>query len=252
MIVSSMSNYEIFSEIWSDYDKVGIRLNSIKDKAIKKFKKEGKRQNFFLEEYIHQATRNKYVVGYCVTLNNFGEPKKVCFCVVEDGGQKYVISLSHSPVKPKGMDHLVLAKGISIYWPHFWQRYRERENIGNDKSFYELVALFMDINSRNNSTFPIELKEEISRHYKKYGDYSGYAMVCDQGLCMMDAGWEGDISTVAAPDNKVVNRVVFKTYLSYRMLQPNQQTALKEEIRKQLEKGNRDIMQHNAYVDMVG
>ncbi len=39
MIVPSMSNYDIASEIASDYEKVGIRLNSLKGKAIKKFKK---------------------------------------------------------------------------------------------------------------------------------------------------------------------------------------------------------------------
>ncbi len=162
-----------------------------------------------------------------------------------------MLSLSHAPVKPKGMDHLVNTKGLSIYIPHFWQRYREREYQGSDYTFYELVALFFEINRRNNTKFFIKLNEEILRFFKNYGEHSDYAMVCDQGLCLMDSGWEGDISTVAQSGNKVVGVTVFKTYLSYRMLQPNQQKALKEEIKKQLEKSNKDIADHNAYVDMM-
>ncbi len=251
MIVPTMTNFEICSEILNDFDKVGIRLDSLKEKAIRKFRKEFKRENFFWEEYVHQSTKNKYVVGWYVTHNNFDKPEKICFCVVENMGKKWVYTVHYSPVESKDKEYMANVMGISTYLPHFWQRYRERENISLDKSFYEMVTLHFDINHKNFKMFPIQLNEDILRHYKEYGDYSGWAMVGRQGICLMDSGWEGDQSTLGQPDSNLVFCTVFKTYLSYRMLTTAQQVALNESIEKQLEINNMKIAEHNSYVDAL-
>lgn len=247
MITPYLSNIKIIKEILSDYEKVNYKLEYLKDKAIKKFKKEGKRENYYYEEYIHQTTRNKYVVGWMVDHNNFDNPDSITFCTVSLEKENAVLVVSKCPSKPKGFDHMIEVPALSTYSKHFWLRYRERELNNSDIPFYQMVAKFLIRNRR--SIFSIQLNQDILKLYEKYGEYSGNAMVVNEGLCPIESAAEGDMSTLCTKDNNVCIFTKYKTILTYKMLHPNQQTALKKAINEHIKKANKDIADNNKYVD---
>ena len=64
MIVTSMSNLEIWKALSADRDKLRIRAESLVPKVAKKFKKERKFPAWTWEEYEHQDSRNKYLIMF--------------------------------------------------------------------------------------------------------------------------------------------------------------------------------------------
>lgn len=228
MIVSTMPNLTIYNELSSDKEKLKIKAMSMQDKVIAKFRKARHFPVWEGVEYVHQTSRNKYLISFYAGNAQQAEKPDIQYLgiIVDDEGNKIIAHWGCWPmhVHDDGCD--IATRFIGYYSPHFFSRYRERVLKGNECSFYELVGQYF---SRNQVNTPIKLNSDIQRRFMEYGKFADYAFKVKDGICFIKSWAEGDYKTIKIRDNNYISVVEYHTIVPESMMTETQTTAIEKE-----------------------
>ena len=122
-----------------------------------------------------------------------------------------------------------MMKSIYYYCSHFFVRYRERVWGGNDISYNELLCRYF---SRNYSSIPLEMNEDIKLDYEKYGELANISFQQRDGVCFIRHWCEGDELTIGQKDSDAIAVVLYYTIITYSLLSDIQKKAIGEEGKK--------------------
>ena len=240
MIVPSMSNLEICNALFADRPKLEMRVETLKPRIAKQFKKEGKFPAWKWDEYTHQKSHNRYLISfYAPTPAYAGNPKVNYVAFMEEDHQRIVIQWGCWGYQKPGCHEKIATRYIGYFSGHFFSRYRERLWKNVNISFNELVSRYF---SRNIITIPLELNEDIQRNYKKYGELAKYAFKVQEGTCFIRHWDEGDETTVDQKDSDFVSVVLYLTFVNDGMMSDTQSQAINKEENKYIQSLFKEVM----------
>lgn len=227
MIVTSMSNLEIWKALSSDRDKLRIRAESLIPKITKRFKKERKFPAWTWEEYEHQDSRNKFLIMFHSPNPASAEnPIVKVLAFIQDGRHKIVIQWGYWQYRKHGSLQVQGVPYIGYFSSHFFSRYRERIWKDSKMPYQELLCRYF---FRNELTIPIELNEDIQRKYKEYGELAAYAFQVHDGTCFIRQWNEGDELTIGKEDSDHIAVALYYTFVNNCMMTETQNKAIVKE-----------------------
>lgn len=229
MIVTSMSNLEIWKALNADCDKLRIRAESLIPKISKKFKKEGKFPTWTWDEYEHQGSRNKYLIMFhAATLALADNPSVKFLALVQDEQCRIVVQWGYWQYRKNGSLKVNLVPYIGYFSSHLFRRYRERIWKDSKMPYQELLCRYF---FRNEDTIPIELNKDIQRKYKEYGELAAYAFQVRDGICFIRQWNEGDELSIGVDSSDYIAVALYYTIVNNGMMTETQNKAIiKEEI----------------------
>ena len=240
MIVPSMSNLEIWKAISSDREKINIKIDSLLPKIVKAMKKERKFPAFKWEEYEHQGSKNKYLIGFgALSAEQADRPSTKVLTFLHEENQKMVVAWGYWPYRKFGSQDRYYVPYIGYYSGHFFSRYRER--IWNDSvmSYNELLCRYF---FRNQVTVPIELNKDIQKKYQEYGEFSEYAFQVHDGTCFLKQWSEGDELNIGKEDSDRIAVAVYYTFVNNTMMTETQNKAIIKEGTKYMSNYYRNLL----------
>ena len=221
-----MSNLEICDALFADRPKLQIKAKALIPKMIKQFKKDGKFPAWKWAEYTHQKSRNKFLIIYYVpSADQVENPKVSWVAFMEEDKQRLVIEWGCWPYRKYGAMEVIMVRTISYFYPHFFQRYRERVLNYSDMPYNDLLCRYF---SRNQSAIPLKLNEGIQRNYKQYGEYS-YSFEQADGVCLVQHAMEGDERTIGTPEDNTLCITVYYTIVTHAMMSEIQKKTIDRE-----------------------
>lgn len=241
MIVPSMSYVDIYRELDQDLRKVEIWANKLLPSVVKELKKRNRTIDWQYREYVHQESRNKYLISYFVENKNaYERPKIKIYGVVEDNGKRLIVQWGWVQWES------VFVRNISFYSGHFFKRYRERLWPECTKPMNEQICRYftrndnilnhnLNLNLNFKGLVFIKLNEDIKRDYGKYGDNAGLGLMVKDGLCFVRVGQEGDEDLAFDKDCKFVTIVMYDTIVNKSTLTEGQKLAIKKELESNME-----------------
>ena len=248
MIVPTMTYREIYDALSADIDKLQIKAKALMPKMIKQFKKEGQFPAWKWVEYTHQQSRNKFLIIYYVPSAVFADNpivSKVAF--LEEDKQRIVVQWGNWPYRKFGSVEVVMMRALSLYCPHFFQRYRERVWNNSNMPYNDLLCRYF---SRNKSAIPLRLTENIQRNYKQYSEYS-YSFQQTDGVCFVEHGIEGDELSIGTIEDNTVCITLYYTIVNNSMMPELQKRAIedggKEYIHNHFKNLFEDVMKDAFY-----
>ena len=218
-----MSHREIYDALFADREKLQIKAKALIPKMVKQFKKDGKFPAWKWAEYTHQKSRNKFLIIYYVpSADQVENPKVSWVAFMEEDKQRVVIQWGCWPYRRFGSMDVIMVRAISLFCPHFFQRYRERVWNDSAMSYNDLLCRYF---SRNQSAIPLRLTEDIQRNYKQYGEYS-YSFQQVDGVCFVEHGMEGDELTIGTPEDNTLGITLYYTIVTNAMMTEIQKKAV--------------------------
>ena len=220
-----MTHREIYDALIADRDKLQIKAKTLMPKMVKQFKKEGRYPAWKWAEYTHQSSQNKFLIIYYVpSADLVDNPNVSWIAFMEEDKQRVIIQWGCWPYRRFGSMDVIMVRAISLFCPHFFQRYRERVWNNSDMPYYDLLCRYF---SRNKSAIPLRLNEDIQRNYKQYGEYS-YSFQQVDGICFVEHGMEGDEMTIGTPNDDTIEITLYYTIVTNAIMKENQKKALEK------------------------
>lgn len=227
MIVPSMSNLEICNALFADLPKLKIRINTILPKIVKQLNREKKFPAWKWDEYIHQESKNRYLISfYAPSIIKANKPSVNYLAFMNDGNQTVVIQWGCWMYRKRDSLDLIATRYVGYYSGHFFSRYRERFWHNSEMSNNELICRYF---SRNILTVPIELNKDIQYNCEKYGEFAKYAFQVPDGTCFVRFWNEGDETTIEKRDSNFISVVMFITFVDSGTMKPSQNKAIFKE-----------------------
>lgn len=227
MIVPSMSKLEIWKALTADLEKLRIKSDSLIPKVVKLFKKECRFPAWRWEEYEHQESRNKYLIGFHAPSMNEAERPMVKFLALsQEGKQKVVIEWGYWWFRKSGSLTLARVPYVGFYSSHFFSRYRNRIWPDCKMTCNELLLRYF---FRNQITIPLQLNEDIQRKYLDYGECAAYAFQVHDGTCFIRQWTEGDELSIGKKDSDYIAVALYFTFVNNCMMTKTQNKAIIKE-----------------------
>ena len=224
MIVTSMSNLEIYNALSADLPKLKIRAQALLPKMVKQFKRDRRFPSWKWAEYIHQGSRNRYLITFFApSAAQADKPIIDSIAFLEDNAQKIVIKWGVWPYRKYGSLDGIGVRAIYYYSSHFFSRYRERVWGNENIPYEELLCRYF---SRNKNHIPIEMNEEINRNYEKYGDDASMLFQQPEGICGISHWFEGDELSIGTDKCDVIAVVYYRTIMTSSMFKEHQKKAI--------------------------
>lgn len=226
MILPSMSFKEMHDCLVTDSKKVQIRIDKIRPKVIKYFKKSVSFPKWYIDEYRIPSTNNQWVVFYYV--RNVGEiekPSYTSFCIMFSDNQRYVISDLMMGYQHTPKCDTIMLPHVLVYTSHFFQRYNERFLHKENLSANEIAGLYL---IRNPNVMPIKLNEKINKNFKEHGEHNHQGMRVNDGFCFTKTILEGKKSEddIYEHDRVDAMLVLYNTYMNENDMTDTQRTAI--------------------------
>ena len=226
MIVPSMSHLEICDALFADKPKLDLKREQLRPRVVKFFKKENHFPAWHYEEYVHQASRNRYLIWfYAVSRQNADNPDTGFIAFLESEGEKVVIRWGTWGYRLPKTTEYIATRTIAFYSHHFFDRYRERIWPDANISFYELLCRYF---SRNQRTIPVKMNEDIKHGYQEHGEDALYSFKVTDGICYIRSWNEGDITTVGSRQSNFISVVAYITFVDRDTMTDGQNAAIKE------------------------
>ena len=226
MIIPTMTNLEVYNELTSELPKLKIRANTLMSKVVKEFRKIRLFPAWQCYEYIHQESKNKYLISfYSGTAKQVDNPEIDYIGLSYDTDGKVVIKWDEWCYSEDLTKGYCFIKSIGYFRGHFFSRYRERVWPNDSINPDELVCRFF---TRNKRTIPIQLNDEIKQGYEKYGPFQ-YGMDVPDGICLTDQYYEGGDISMTDDNSNIVYVVIYRTIISKSLLREGQANAIKQE-----------------------
>ena len=239
MIVPTMSKLAICDALFSDLPKLKIKAGTLASNLAKQCKKERKFPVYKWEEYIHQQSRNRYLICLCIpSLNLIDKPEINYVCIVEEDKDLAFLNWGCWAFKKTGSIESIATRYLGIYTVHFFQRYRERYWKEPQMSQSEAICRFF---TRNKQIVPLEMNEDIQQNYKDYGEYGGYGIQVHDGTCLIQSWNEGDPESVGKDNCDFISVVIYRTFVNNGMMSDTQNNAIKEEGNRYLSELYKDL-----------
>lgn len=233
MILLSMSVKQIYDQLVEDEPKIQIRIDKVRPKAIKEFKKARSFPTWYIDKYIIPASGNEHIIFYYAGgLSEIEHPRCQYFCVVYEGKQRYTIKMLRMAYKKTPDSDVVMLPQIHSYTHHFLQRYSERFLHNNKLCINEIAGLFF---IRNPKPFPMKLNDRINKNFKDYGEYNDLGVLVNDGFCFVRTGIQSNNSR-EEEDNSEVMLMVYATYLNILDMNESQRIAIEEEEKNVLKR----------------
>lgn len=231
MLTPSMTYKEMVDHLASDREKLQIKKDILRPKAIRELKKEKKFPAWRCYEYTVPATKNQYVIFFYAASRAFVEKPFVdSFCRYG----KFAIKWGSRPYQHTENSPMSFVRQLSAYPPHFFKRYNERIIKDETLNYNDIVCLYF---SRNRKEMPININEDISRKISEYGEIAERGFRVDDGFCFTHSVVEGDISEDGDMSKDKVDALVFvyTTFMNESGMEDSQIKAINEEHKKGLE-----------------
>lgn len=227
MVVPSMSNCEICNALFKDLPKLKIKANMLIPSKVKQFKKENVFPAWKWEEYTHQESRNKFLIIYYVpSVEQVENPNVSWVAFMEESNQRIVIQWGCWMFRKAGSLETIATRYVGYFSGHFFSRYKERVWNNKEMSFNALISRYF---SRNSTTIPLELNENIQRNYLEYGEFAKYAFKVQDGTCFIRYWNEGNETTIEKKDSDFVSVVLYYTFVNGSMMSETQNKAILKE-----------------------
>lgn len=229
MIVPTMTCKEMFDGLEKDFQKIQIRIDKNRPKAIKYFKTTRSFPMWYTDEYKIPVTNNHYIIFYYAgNEREIEKPRISYFCIVFCGNQRFVIKGMRGGYQHTLASELVMIPQIHAYTSHFLERYRERCHFNKKLTTNEIAGLFL---SRNPEPIPILLNENVKKNYEKYGEFNKYGMLFPDGFCFTQTANECRMSEDGnlEHDNVDAIMIVYTTFLNEKNLSATQKVAIEKE-----------------------
>lgn len=227
MILLSMTVKEIHDQLVADNPKIQIRIDKIRPKAIKEFKKARTFPVWYIDKYKIPASGNEHIIFYYAnSVAEIERPHYQSFCVVFEDNKRFVIrGLSMLYKKTPDSDAVMLPQ-IHSYSSHFFQRYNERFLHNEEMSANEIAGLFF---IRNPMPFPIKMNEGINRNSKDYGEFNGFGVRVNDGFCFVRTGIQS-VDTDNGKKEAEGMLMIYTTFVNTLDMSDSQREAINEEI----------------------
>lgn len=226
MIVPSMTHLEICDALFADKPKLDFKREQLRPRIVKLFKKDNRFPAWHYEEYVHQASRNRYLIWfYAASRHGADNPDTGFIAFLEAAGEKVVIRWGTWGYRLPETTEYIATRTIAFYSHHFFNRYRERIWQDTDISFYELLCRYF---SRNQQTIPVKMNEDIKRGYQEHGEEALYSFKVTDGICYIRSWCEGDITTVGSRQSDYISVVAYITFVDCDTMTDGQNAAIKE------------------------
>lgn len=227
MIKPSMSKLEMCDALFDDLPEIKQRIEYLKPRMVKKFKKDNVFPNWKCEEFIHPNSKNNHLISFSASSSSQAEnPDFNYVTFINDGDEKIVIQWGCWHFREKGSLTATTTRYIGFFSQHFFSRYRERIWENASIPYNELIARYF---SRNIETIPILLNEDIKRNYKEFGELAKYAFKVPEGTCFIRFWSEGDIASIGNNDCDFISVVLYYTFVSDEMMDKTQLKAVYKE-----------------------
>jgi len=200
MILSTMTYEEIYREIRNDFrDVLDYYNKTLKPKVCKEALKCP--QNLYpwrkFDYYTHPKSKNKYVFFSIVKKHSlWKEPEPTLFCEYEGKYGKEIITAAIGKDRRTFQPTLIL----SVFQPHFFQRYLERFLKSNEFEF-DKIAIFL---ARNAGAIQISSEAVSAKELlKDEPGYNNTALLNLDGLCLGKVSIENH------------NVIIYKTFIPF-------------------------------------
>lgn len=243
-----MSRLAICDALFSDQPKLKIKARALVTNLSRQCKKEKHFPVYKWEEYIHQQSRNRYLICLCVpSANLIDNPEINYVAFVEDDNGLAFLNWGCWAFKETGSIVSIATRYLGIYTVHFFQRYRERYWKDPLMSQNEALCRFF---TRNRRTVPLEMSEDIQRNYKDYGEYGAYGMQVHDGTCLIQSWNEGDPESIGKENCDFISVVIYRTFVNDGMMSETQRKAINKEGNRYLNELYKD-MYKDAIMDKL-
>lgn len=200
MILSTMTYEEIYREIRNDFrDVLDYYNKTLKPKVCKEALKCP--QNLYpwrkFDYYTHPKSKNKYVFFSIVKKHSlWKEPEPTLFCEYEGKYGEEIITAAIGKDRRTFQPTLIL----SVFQPHFFQRYLERFLKSNEFEF-DKIAIFL---ARNAGAIQISSEAVSAKELlKDEPGYNNTALLNLDGLCLGKVSIENH------------NIIIYKTFIPF-------------------------------------
>lgn len=226
MLVTSMSCKEMFYNLASDKEKVDIKKEYLRSRAIKELKKKSKFPAYVWYEYKIPTTQNKYFIFfYAANRWMVEKPEVESFCELFDDNKRFIIKWGVCPYKHCENREPMLLPLIHAYSSHFFQRYKERCLKDETLSTNDVIYRYFARNGKD--FFPIKITNEINNNIEKYGIAGEIGCIVTDGFCFIQSNLEGTPGENRIDDKIDAMMLIYTTFISKNEMGESQYEAIK-------------------------
>lgn len=226
MLVTSMSCKEMFYNLASDKEKVDIKKEYLRSRAIKELKKKSIFPAYVWYEYKIPTTQNKYFIFfYAANRWMVEKPEVESFCELFNDNKRFIIKWGVCPYKHCENREPMLLPLIHAYSSHFFQRYKERCLKDETLSTNDVIFRFLARNGKE--FFPIKITNEINNNIEKYGIAGEIGCIVTDGFCFIQSNLEGTPGENRIDDKIDAMMLIYTTFISKNEMGESQYEAIK-------------------------
>ena len=242
MLVPSMTYKEMYDNLAMDYEKIEIKMDQLKSKAIKKFRKVHVFPAVEVFSYRIPTSNNLYnIFFYAGSRGSIDNPIADFYCIFPIEKKKFYVRWIAGGYRHTPASDIKLVRQLHVYTHHFFARYNERIMNGLDRGMDIIACLYF---GRNRGMIPIKVSEEINRNYDKYGCSGRQAFRVKDGLCFTRSAVEGTMDEVDANNDRIDSLCfVYTTFMNESSMSGVQRRAINSEHLLTLSRFMRNIPQ---------
>ncbi len=226
MLVATMSCKEMFYNLATDKEKVDIKKEYLRFRAIKELKKKSKFPAYVWYEYKIPTTQNKYFIFfYAANRWMVEKPEVESFCELFDDNKRFIIKWGVSPYKHCENREPIILPQIHAYSSHFFQRYKERCLKDETLSTNDVICRYFARNGKD--FFPIKITNEINNNIEKYGIAGEIGCIVTDGFCFIQSNLEGTPGENRIDDKIDAMLLIYTTFISKNEMGENQIEGIK-------------------------
>lgn len=228
MLVPSMTYKEMYDNLDMDYEKIKIKIDQLKSKAIKRLRKVHVFPAVEMFSYRIPSSNNLYnIFFYAGSRDSIDNPIADFYCIFPIEKKKFYVRWIAGGYRHMPASDIKLVRQLHVYTHHFFARYNERIMNGLDRCMDIIACLYF---GRNREMIPIKVSEEINRNYDKYGFGGRQAFRVKDGVCFTRSTVEGTMDEVDANNDRVDSLCfVYTTFMNESSMSMVQRRAINNE-----------------------
>lgn len=201
MLVPSMTYKEMYDNLAMDYEKIEIKIDQLKSKAIKRLRKVHVFPTVEMFSYRIPSSNNLYnIFFYAGSRDGINNPIADFYCIFPIEKKKFYVRWIAGGYRHTPASDIKLVRQLHVYTHHFFARYNERIMNEPDRDIDIIACLYF---GRNREMIPIKVNEEINRNYDKYGCSGRQAFRVKDGFCFTRSIVEGAMNEEDANKDRV-------------------------------------------------
>lgn len=228
MLVPSMTYKEMYDNLDMDYEKIKIKIDQLKSKAIKRLRKVHVFPAVEMFSYRIPSSNNLYnIFFYAGSRNCIDNPIVDFYCIFPVEKKKFYVRWIAGGYKHTPASDIVLVRQLHVYTHHFFDRFNERIIKDSKMDTESIACLYF---GRNREMIPIKVNKEINRNYDKYGSGGRQAFRVKDGFCFTRSIVEGKMDEGDANNDRIDSLCfVYTTFMNESSMSRVQRHAINNE-----------------------